>query len=102
MLTRGIIAPGTGGAGGGITEGQHETLDTLTHKITESSFTELGYTGKDLTSVVVWTSVAKTLKIREASLSYTGKDLTGVIAKQYDGAGSLLVTLTKTLGYKRA
>lgn len=91
-LTRGIVAPG-------ITEGQHERLDTLTHKIVESSFIELTYTGKDLTSVIVWTSAAKILKIREAALSYTGRDLTEVAAEQYDGTGTLLVTLIKTLTY---
>jgi len=98
MLTRGYTG-GSVAAGSGITEGQHETLDTLTHKITESSFAELLYTGKVLDSVIVWTDVGKTLKIRESALTYTGKNLTGVIAKQYDGGGSLLVTLTKTLAY---
>ena len=33
------------------------------------------------------------------ALSYTGKDLTGVVVRQYDGAGSVVTTLTKTLAY---
>lgn len=91
--------PAPGGTIGGVSEAMHEVLDTFTHRLGEDAFTELLYTGKDLTSVIVWTSVAKTLKIREMTLAYTGKDLTSVVAEQFDGAGMLIATLTKTLGY---
>ena len=83
----------------GVTEAQHEVLDTLTHGLAEDAFTELSYVGKILDSVIVWASAAKVLKIRESALTYTDKDLTGVVVKQYDSTGSLLVTLTKTLAY---
>lgn len=96
-LTRGIPAPGV--TSPGITEVAHEDLDTLVHKLAESSFTELLYTGKDLTSAIVWETVAKLLKIRESAFTYTDKDLTGVVVKQYDGLGILVATLTKTLAY---
>ena len=99
MLTRGYIAPGSGGAGGGITEGQHELLDTLVHKLSESYFKEFLYTGKDVTSIITWTDAGKTLKIREVALSYTLKNLTGQVVTHYDGVGSTVATLTRTLAY---
>ena len=94
MLTRAIV-----GSSIGLSLLDHEGLDTLVHKSAEDSYTELLYTGKDLTSVNVWTDVGKTLKIRDVSLSYTGKNLTGVVVQQYDGAGAVVATLTKTLAY---
>lgn len=90
------------GAGNGVTEGQHEVLDTLVHKIAETSFSEYGYTGQDLTRVTVWATNAMLLKVRESILSYTGSDLTGIVLTQFDGVGTAITTLTKTLGYTGA
>lgn len=90
-LTRGLV--------GGITKSQHEIFDTLDHNLSENSFAEFTYTGKNLTSVIIYTSVTKTLKIRESTFTYTGKNLTGIVIEQFDGAGVVLVTLTKTLAY---
>lgn len=98
-LTRAYIAPGDGGGSGGISEGDHEILDTLTHKIAEDSYTQYIYTGANLTSVIIWTSVGMTLKIRETTFSYTGEDLTGAVVEQYDALGSVIATLTKTFAY---
>ncbi len=89
-------------SGGGISEGEHELLDTLTHSLAEDAFTEYGYTAGDLTSVIVWTSAAKTLKIRETALSYTGGNLTGVVVDQYNDSGVIVTTLTKTFAYNAA
>ena len=84
----------------GLVSIDHEALDTLTHALAENAFEEYLYTGKDLTSVIVWTNNTKVAKIRETTLSYTGKDLTGVVIEQYAADGStVLTTLTKTLAY---
>ena len=71
----------------GITEVQHEALDRLTHDINETSFDEYIYTGNVVTNIIVWTSAAKTLKIREEQLTYSGNKVTQVVMIQYDGAG---------------
>jgi hypothetical protein len=94
----GLFNPRSGGSG--ITEPQHKALDTLVHDLAEDNYTELTYTGQDLTSVIVWETAAKLKKIREATLSYTGDDLTQVIEKQYDAAGTTVVEeITSTLAY---
>jgi len=64
------------------------------------SYTELTYTGDNLTGVDVWTSDAKTLKISESTLTYVGDDLTQTVKLIYDTDGfTLLATITKTLTY---
>jgi hypothetical protein len=90
-LTRGI-AGGVGGAGG-LDEGAHEALDTLVHKLAENSYYEFTYTGKNLTRVTVWTSVAMVLKIRESDLTYTG--LTKTLG--YTGKDLTSIDVTKTI-----
>jgi hypothetical protein len=60
----GVFDPRTGGSG--ITEPQHEALDTLTHDIDETSYDEVTYgSGSRVASYIVWASAAKLLKIRE-------------------------------------
>jgi hypothetical protein len=75
-------------AGGGITEPQHELLDTLTHFINENSYWDATYTDDNITTFIIWTDSGKTKKIREWQITYDGDDLvTQVIAIQYDSAG---------------
>lgn len=86
-------------AGGGITEAQHEGLDTLTHDIVETSFEEYLYSGNKVTDIIIWTDNGKTQKVRESSFTYTGSKVTTIVLKQYDGAGALKDTVTETLSY---
>lgn len=87
--------------GGGITEGVHETLDTLVHNIAEDSFEEATYTGifNRLTNVTIYTDATKTTKVRETSFTYTGPRITTVTTIQYDGAGVVKNTLTEAITY---
>lgn len=88
-------------AAGGITEGQHEALDTLVHNIAESSFEEGTYSGpfNRLSNVTIWTDGTKTTKIREVNFTYTGARVTTVVTIQYDEFGIAQDTLTETITY---
>lgn len=86
-------------AGSGITEGQHETLDTLVHGLAEDAFTENTFTGSKLTSSIAWTDDGKTLKIRESRFTFTGSKLTGSVTEQFNGLGAIIATLTRTFTY---
>ena len=83
----------------GITEPEHEALDTLVHDINESSFDEITRSGPRVTNITTWTDSAKTLKIREVALSYTGSRLTQSVTYQYDASGAVTQTLTETFTY---
>lgn len=87
------------GGSGGISEAQHETLDTIVHDIAETSYDEVTYSGRRLTSTVTWDSAAKTTKIREVLLTYTGNRVTQVVTNQYDASGTLKNTLTEVFNY---
>jgi hypothetical protein len=89
----------TAGSGGGITENQHELLDTLTHEIDETSYDEVTYSSGRATSYIVWATSAKLLKIREELYSYQSGKVSQVISKQYDGAGALKMTVTEDYTY---
>jgi len=89
----------TGGGGGGITESEHEDLDTLTHELVEDSVTDFVYSGSRVTGTTVWTNVGRTTKIRETAFTYTGARLTQSVTTQYNGAGASLYTLTKDFSY---
>lgn len=97
-LTRGY--PALGGNTSTPTPSDHETIDTLVHNLAENAWDELIYTGKDLTSLTVWTSPSKLLRIRDSTFTYTGKNLTGVVTRQFASDGiTVAFTLTKTLVY---
>ena len=85
----------TGGAG--ITEGQHTTLDTLIHEIAENCDVEVIRSGGRVDSVIVWTNSGHTVKIRETILTRSSGQVATITTKQYDGAGALKNTLTKTI-----
>lgn len=100
-----LIAAGTGPQGppgpqgDGITAEEHEDLDTLTHGLAETTWEELVYTGSDLTEIIVWTSPAKLLRVRDTTFTYAGGNLTTVVTRQYDDLGALTKTLTKVFTY---
>jgi len=83
----------------GITEPEHETLDTLVHDINESSYDEITRSGRRIVNVTTWTDSSKTLKIREIAMTYTGSRLTQAVTRQYDASGSVVQTLTETFTY---
>lgn len=79
-----------------VTEADHENLDTLVHALSETSYTEVTRDGNGrVTDVIVWTSPAKTTKIRETTLTRTSDRVSQVVSKQYNGSGALLQTLTE-------
>jgi len=83
----------------GISEPDHEALDTLVHDINESSYDEITRSGRRVTKVTTWSDSSKVLKIREVDLSYTGSRLAQSITYQYDASGSVSQTLTETFSY---
>jgi hypothetical protein len=89
---------------GGLTPGSHRPLDQLVHAIAEDSFEEVNRTGSKIDSIIVWTTVGKTQKIREEIFTYTGSQITTIVSKQYDAAGALIAgeTMTETLSYTGA
>lgn len=82
--------------GGGISEAQHEDLDTLTHWLSEDMYEEFTFSGNKLTTLIVWTDNTKVKKIREFSYIYTGFKVNIETIKQYDATGALKTTLTGT------
>jgi len=84
-------------AGGGLTPAEHEALDTLVHRLSETCYTEITRSNGRVTDVVVWTSAAKTTKVRETNITRTGNLISQVVEQQYDAAGSLVQTLTHAI-----
>jgi len=95
--TAGTFDPRTGGSG--ITAGQHKVLDQLVHELAETSYVELTRVSGKVTEVIAWTDNGKTVKIRETLITRSGNQVSTVVEKQYDGAGSLVETLTHTFTY---
>ena len=87
------------GGGGGITESQHEDLDTIVHEIDETSYDEVTYAGGSVTTYTVWTTSGKTKKIREETYTYSGGRVTQAVTKQYDADGVLKMTMTESYTY---
>jgi hypothetical protein len=85
--------------GSGISETQHENLDTLVHNLAETYFEEIITVGGKVTAVIDWTSPAKILKIREFQYSYNGTKISQEIAIQYDGSGTEVQRLTTDFNY---
>lgn len=79
----------------------HRAEDQLVHEVSENSFDELIYTGNRVDQLIVWTSPAKTTKIREELYTYTGSKVTQIVTKQYDAIGVLIVgeTMTEVIAY---
>lgn len=86
-------------AGSGITEVQHENLDTLVHNLAENFYEEIVTTGGKVTSVIDWSSPSKILKIREFQYSYNGSKIVQEIAIQYDASGVEVQRLTTDFNY---
>jgi hypothetical protein len=91
----GEFDPRTGGSG--ITEAQHEVLDTLVHDLSETSYLEVTRTSGQVSDVTVWTNSGKTIKVREALVTRSAGQASVIVDKQYNGAGTLVQTLTHTI-----
>jgi hypothetical protein len=85
--------------GSGLSPSTHEVLDQLVHLIAEDSYEEYTYSGNGVTDIVVWTDATKTTKIREENYTYTGNKINTIVTKQYDGSGTLVLTMTETYSY---
>ena len=108
----GVYDPAVGS--GGLTEVAHKALRQLIHFIDEGpseGFTSGAFKevigGVFPTSVIWWTSAAKTLKIVEKIITRSGGGATNVaptpiVWKMYDAAGSLLVTVSDAITYSGA
>lgn len=78
----------------------HDALDSLAHDVAESSDTEFAYDGDGrLQRLTVWTNATRTTKIRERLVSYAGDAVSTTIERQYNNAGAVLATLTRTFVY---
>jgi len=86
----------------GLTEAEHEDLDTLVHHIAEDSFTEVTYdVFARVTDIIIWATPSKLLKIRETNVTYIGlsRRILTHTAIQYDGAGVELARVETTYTY---
>lgn len=95
---------------GGLTPEQHRTLRQLIHLADGVGGPMEGFASNAYretlpaasafpTSIVWWTSAAKSQKIVEKELIYTGINPTTINWKVYDSDGSLLATMTDTITY---
>ena len=82
----GTFNPRTGGSG--ITEGQHEVLDTLTHWIDETNWQELIRSVGKVTNAIHWETSAKLKKIREVLVTRAGGKVSQIDIIQYNSAGT--------------
>lgn len=76
-----------GGAGGGITEAQHDALDDLTHWLAETNYQEVTRSGGKVVNVTNWTDSGKTQKVREMVVTRTSGKVSQLDFIQYDGSG---------------
>lgn len=88
----GVFNPRSGG--GGITEGEHEVLDTLTHWISETNWMEIVRSGGKVTNVINWETDAKLKKIREMVVQRSGGKASQMDFIQYDSTGIEKVRIT--------
>ena len=89
-------------SGGGLTESDHEALNTLTHEIDRTSYEEYIYggSGVDVVAAITWTDSSKVKKIREEQYTYgTGHRVTQVVTIQYDAAGVEKMRMTEDYTY---
>jgi hypothetical protein len=83
-------------SGSGITEPQHEVLDTLAHALDETSYTEITRIAGKVSNITVWATASKLLKIREEQITRTGSKISQLVTIQYDGTGTEKMRVTET------
>lgn len=87
------------GGGGGLTEGQHEALDSLAHELVENSYDVVTYSGNKISNVTTWTNNSLVTKIREQQLTHSGNKVTQSIEIQYDASGVEKYRIVETYSY---
>lgn len=88
----GLFDPRSGG--GGITEAQHEALDTLTHWVSETNWQEIVRSGGHVTNVINWETSDKLKKVRECIITRAVGKVSQIDVVQYDATGAEKVRLT--------
>jgi hypothetical protein len=82
----------------GPSPAEHAAYDQLVHNIAETAYTEVIRTSGRVTSVIIWTSPAKVLRIRDTAITRSGGQVDTIVVRQYDGAGAVVQTRTGTVG----
>jgi hypothetical protein len=94
-----LDALGTFNPRGGLSEADHELLDTLAHDIVENSFEEIVRVNRQPVNITIYTDATKTTKIRETQLTYTSRQPTEVVTIQYNASGLEVYRLTEVITY---
>lgn len=76
--------------GGGITESQHQGLDTLVHNLSEDRYEEIIKTGAFVDQIIVWTDSGKTLKIRQTDVTRSGAFVSVIEERHYNSSGVVI------------
>jgi len=86
-------------SGSGVTEEEHEIIDSLVHNLAETQTTEIirGGPGNKVTNVEVRTVPVTGTLIRSTAITRGGGKVTHVIENQHDGEGNIIQTLTSTI-----
>lgn len=77
----------------------HDDYDTLVHNLAENNYEEYTYTGLRISSIISWTDIFKTTKIRESSFTYLGSRVSSEVNIQYDSYGAETQRLLKNYTY---
>lgn len=75
----------------------HRGLDQLVHNIAETSYLQVVRTSGRVSNLVYWTDSGMTTKIRETAITRTGGLVSQIVVTQFNGAGTLIATLTGTV-----
>ena len=74
----------------GMTEYEHQNLDTLTHWVDQDSYDEIIRTAGKVTHVVTWDSPAKSLMLREEIITRTAGKVSQLVTIQYSRITGML------------
>lgn len=97
----GVFNPRTGGSG--ITEAEHELLDTLTHWLDETNWQEMVRDGNNkVTNAIHWETSGKLKKVREVIITRAAGKVSQIDIIQYDSTGvekqRLVLVIARTGG----
>jgi hypothetical protein len=74
----------------GITEADHEALNTLVHWVGETNWQEIVRSGGKVTNVIHWETSDRLKKIRECVIARSGGKVSQLDAVQYDEAAGVI------------
>lgn len=85
-------------SGTGITDTQHENIDSLVHSISEDTYTELvRNSASQVITVNQYQFIGGPLVRKTEINRNTNGQVTGTVERQYDGGGTLIQSLTTAL-----